>query len=92
MNVYDEIQAERTHQDQKYGGPSHDDKHTPQDWETHLHRHTDRLLAARRGPDFNKTQQGHYVVGPTEDYRKRLIKIAALAVAAIESWDRRGKK
>ena len=71
MNVYDEIKAEREHQDEKWGGPEHDDKHFRADWgEFILMRAED--LSFERG-----------------DYRRLLIETAALAVAAIESHDRR---
>jgi hypothetical protein len=32
MSVYDEIREEREAQDRKWGGPAHDDEHTPIDW------------------------------------------------------------
>lgn len=76
MNVYTEIHAERFRQDAKYGGPGHDDEHTPEDWLTFIRT---RGLSA----------ENHMRGGRADEYRRRLIQIAALAVAAAESWDRR---
>lgn len=73
MNVYDEIRAERAKQDEQWGGPDHDDEHSPQEWAQYLHK---QWLAAAHESELGG------------DYRGRLIKIAALAVAAAESYDR----
>jgi hypothetical protein len=32
MSVYDEIKEERERQDEKWGGPEHDDEHSVLDW------------------------------------------------------------
>jgi hypothetical protein len=67
--VYDEIRLERKAQDEKWGGPSHDDGHSGPDWASFIKQHA------------NKAFRG--------DYRKQMIRVAALAVAAIESFDRK---
>lgn len=75
-----EVFAERLHQDQRWGGPVHDDQHTPEEW-IHLLDH--------------QTTEADYAMLPCGDglpeYRVRLIKIAALAFAALEALDRAGK-
>ena len=72
--IFNEIEDERLHQDEKWGGPEHDDTHSPEEWWAILFDHCDRLV------DSGGQAEG--------DYRERLIKIAAIAVAAIQSWDR----
>jgi hypothetical protein len=67
-----EILDERLRQDSKWGGPSHDDHHTPDDWEQFIY---DRI---RRLPS-------------EKPFRHRMIEIAALAIAAVESYDRKAK-
>lgn len=74
MDVYEEIREERAHQDTKWGGAQHDDQHHPHDWLTYLVGHLGRAWSYPFEPDV---------------YRRQLIRVAALAVAAIESYDRR---
>ena len=72
MDVLAEIVGERAAQDVQWGGPGHDDKHTPSEWACILTEYVDRL--------------------PHDcpmDYRTSFIKIAAVAVAAVESHDRK---
>ena len=70
--VLAEVARERHRQDQKWGGPTHDDQHDPSDWLEYIH---------------NKKEKAHGAETDAE-YRKRMIQIAALAVAAVESLDR----
>lgn len=67
-----DILAERMKQDQQWGGPSHDDTHSTDDWMKYILYQIDR---SRYEPI-------------TEERRYRLVKIAALALAACESIDR----
>ena len=72
--VFDEVAAERERQDEKWG-PVHDDTHTTKAFLDFIHdKKTETTLAwfHQRDPDV----------------RKRLIQIAALAIAAVESIDR----
>lgn len=70
------IHAERRRQDELHGGPKHDDKHTPFDWELMVRKRLERAEHARgtTSPD---------------GWRAEMVTIAALAVAGIESLDRR---
>ncbi len=71
--IYSEIRNERTRQDKKWGGPDHDNNHSLSDWNR-----------------FIDHQQHEATYEPTlDDVRYRLIKIGALAVAAVESIDRK---
>ena len=72
-NIFAEIGRERQAQDEKWGGPAHDDKHTSYDWIAYLVRHT-----------------GKAVCWPwdAQVFRRQMVRVAALAVAAIEWVDR----
>lgn len=69
-----EVVGERIRQDQKWGGPEHDDEHSEDDWHTFIGERLD-----------------NGVNPPLEPYRHRMLEIAALAVAAVESFDRKAK-
>ena len=71
--VLDEIAEERARQDEKWGGPAHDDEHVTADWIRFINNQSVRV----HSPDG------------VDDSRSRLLKIAALAVAGIESIDRK---
>lgn len=77
-DVYVDIRAERERQDMQWGGPEHDDEHAPADW---LH-----FIDKQSTEGFLDDELGEQEPG---SYRMRLVKIAALAVAAIESHDRK---
>lgn len=72
--IWGAILAERHAQDLKWGGPENDDKNGDADWVRFIQRH---LLKAVDKP-FN-----------IEKFRKQMIRVAALAVAALEAIDRR---
>lgn len=75
-----EIQRERDYQDEKWGGPEGDDKRTPAEFAGYIMEY---LLAS--------TERA-----ARHDIRTRLVKVSALAAAAVEAMDRRtfgeGKK
>lgn len=89
--AYTDVIAERNRQDQQWDGPEHDDDHTSYDWSAFIHHHTAKLHLLRREHGRLRGEPHEWVEsdGPAPDYRERLVKIAALAVAAIESYDRR---
>lgn len=74
-NVLDEIAAERRRQDSKWGGPDNDDTYTPGIWVQLIQDYAgwSRVMAGMDSP---------------LKYRKRMMQVAALAVAAVESHDR----
>jgi hypothetical protein len=76
MTVYDDIRAERQRQDVKWGGPEHDDRHLVGDWVGLLDDRVHLLYSDNEA-------------GP--GYRRRLVQVAALAVAAVEAFDRVGR-
>lgn len=73
-----DIAAERAAQDEQWGGATHDDGHMAHDWLVFIGQQLKRARA-----DYAQ------VGGFPAPVRARLVKIAALAVAGIESIDRR---
>lgn len=73
-----DVAAERKRQDEKWGGPEHDDRKSPNDFVQHVQDYAGwaRVMAGMGGTEgANK-------------YRKRMVQVAALAVAAVEAMDR----
>ena len=67
-----EVDAERENQNGQWGGADHDDKHSLADWNRFI--------------DHQQHEATYEDTLP--QVRKRFIKMAALAVAAVESIDR----
>lgn len=67
------ILEEREAQDKQWGGPTHDDEHFPADWFHFINRQLGKLALP---------------VKDVTSFRRGLVKIGALAVAAIERCDR----
>ena len=74
--VYDEVLAERCAQDAEHGGPETDDRHSLNDW---------IAIAARH---LGLATNDKAVETPSR-FRRQMIRLAALAVAAVESFDRK---
>ena len=68
------VADERARQDEKWGGPAHDDQHTSHDWIAYIVRYSGR--AVTYGP-FDVLR-----------FREHMVQVAALAVAAAEWADR----
>jgi hypothetical protein len=73
--VLSEVRQERAMQDSLWGGPAHDDLHTPAGWMAVLCRHLG--LAADDAGGIDPAR-----------FRRQMVRVAALAVAAVESRDR----
>ncbi len=73
-----EIARERDAQDRQWGGVEHDDKNRPWDWLTYISKHIGKAVVYP--PDSKQA----LVV-----FRRELVKVASLAVAAIQAIDRR---
>jgi hypothetical protein len=80
LDVLEDILTERIRQDEKWGGIDHDDTHTFHDWSRYIQNQRDKI-------DDLILYGGEYKDVPS--IRKKFINIAALAVAAVESIDRR---
>lgn len=73
QKLYAAIELERQRQDAEWGGPAHDDEHSIQEWVGFIDRQSDAIYRTRDAGEA----------------RSRLVKVAALAVAAIESSERK---
>jgi hypothetical protein len=72
-SIYEQIANERIEQDKKWGGSSHDDCHQNWEWIAYITKHAGKaVMWPWNGPTF----------------RCQMVRVAALAVAAIEWYDR----
>lgn len=78
LSVLGEIARERVYQDEVWGGPEHDDTHTVRDWVT--------FIVAYLGKAVNRDSEWARNLSIS---RIALVKVAALCVAALESFDRK---
>lgn len=74
--IYGEITTERMAQDALGYGPEHDDHHTSFEWVA--------LIARHAGLGIEEGARGVDAVR----FRRQMVRVAALAVAAVESLDR----
>lgn len=86
QNVLFDVAKERGRQDEKYGGPAHDDSHTTGEFAGFIE---DRAYKIRCLDKANRERPINYGRGNLKNPRQLLVEIAALAVAAIESIDRK---
>jgi hypothetical protein len=77
-DIWEEIKTERASQDKRWGGPQHDDTHTARDW--------CYFLITKTGKAMGLSFMSDDISART--WRKCMVQVAALAVAAIESYDR----
>jgi hypothetical protein len=71
--VYVAIDAERDHQDKKWGGPDHDATHEVESWITYMRVYLRRAEEAMMGVNFSKAEA-----------MANVRKITALGVACME--------
>lgn len=74
--ILGEVVVKRAEQDEEWGGPDHDDQHRLVEWCDFIEIQSRKALEECRAVDV----------------RERLINIAALAVAAVQSHDRLAKR
>lgn len=79
--IYGEIATEREAQDARYGGEGHDDQHTFNDWIVLCCRYASKAAA------YPACSEGR-TVEDSKRFRANMIRVAALAVAAVEYVDR----
>ena len=77
--VLEQDKTERARQDEKWGGSANDDKHTIAEW----------VNLIKAYADWAEVMQG---MGSLDKARNRLVQVAAMAVAAVESVDRQSKQ
>lgn len=75
MSVYDEVRAEREYQDKKWGHANDDAMNTPFHWVTWISKYSTGFTDGTWNPS-------------KDAFRKSMIKVAATAIAAVESIDR----
>lgn len=71
QKIFDDVKEERKYQDEKHG-PEFDKKNTANDWSAYILTYLANATAMPTG---------------SKEYRKLMIKVAALAFAAIEIHD-----
>jgi hypothetical protein len=74
--IYAQVEQERVAQDKEWGGPEHDDENTAGGWLEILRKHWAKANAAPL--DHHEPL-----------FRQQMIRVAALAVATVEWFDRR---
>ena len=79
MSIYDEIKAERDYQDERWGHDIDDAFNTPWMWCAYIVQYATKWMVGTFAPLGQKT---------VDDFRTKMVKTAALAIAAIESIDR----
>jgi hypothetical protein len=75
--ILDEIRVERARQDTIWGGPAHDDTHTNHDWISFIIKQLGKAVISTGACGWDHLT-----------FRHQMLKVAALAVAAIEWCDR----
>lgn len=75
ISILEDINDERIRQDFQWGGQKHDDTHTVGQWRELRGKYEKRAIVAHKSDKYLRE-------------REDLLKIAALAVAQIESLDR----
>jgi hypothetical protein len=78
MTAYDDILRERVRQAEKHGGPERDDQHGPHDWITFIAMHA----------GLGRVREDDTEGMALDRFRKQMVIVAALTLAAIESTDR----
>lgn len=77
--IYSEIESERHYQDTKWGVGTDDTVNTPWMWVSYIAAYATKWMVGTFAPLKRET---------TYDFRAKMVKTAAIAVAAIESLDR----
>ena len=78
-NIFEEIEQERELQDKQWGGITHDDNHSFSDWIAFIVKHLGKAVLDYKQPA--EVREGRF--------RYQMIRIAALAIAAIQATERR---
>ena len=73
LSIYEEIHNERIAQDDKWGGPRVDDANRNNDWVAYIAKHVGSAVSLPWDKDR---------------FRVQMIRVGALAVAAVEWCDR----
>ncbi len=85
--IFGEILTERSHQDKIWGGLEYDDNHSELEWNELITDYNGRGAVAMENEPVD--EQGTTLGPEPSRWRKQMIRVAALALAAVESFDRR---
>lgn len=77
--IFNAIDKEREYQETRWGNTADDTKNTPNDYAAYIAHHSTRWFTGGFAP---------YSQSAVDTFRAQMIKVAAIAVAAIESLDR----
>lgn len=77
--IFVQIDAERAYQQQRWGDTTDDTKNTPWMWVAYIARYATSWMVGSF-PPIKRAE--------TDSFRKFMLKVATIAVAAIESIDR----
>ena len=81
--IFNEVSEERSAQDKQWGGPEHDDTNSCWNWILYILSHARAGGAKVRGvPAMKDIPEALHL------FRYQMVRVAALAIAAIESVDR----
>jgi len=83
--IYSEVEAERRQADETYGGVAHDDGHLPNDWVVLVTRYAGKAAAYPVCVDV-------WGEADRERFRANMLRVASVAISAIEYADRRAGK
>lgn len=92
--IFEEIRKERANQDAQWGGPTHDDELDNIVWADCINKQTRKLVQNTYEQEvfeerpFNR-EYLERVEASEAAQRRALLKVAALAVAALEAMDRK---
>lgn len=78
-DVYEEIKAERSYQNDRWGTASDDSRNTPWMWAAYIAQYATKWMRGSFAPILSEE---------TNAFRTCMIKVASIAVAAVESIDR----
>lgn len=95
LSIGRKILDERDRQDEQWGGPKHDDTHDEYEWLSYMGHQADKISEILWANGFYGFQSQQDTTRKPVAYpltRQHFVKIAALAVAAIESLDRKSAK
>jgi hypothetical protein len=79
LKIFDEIYAEREYQKKRWGDELDDKYNTPLMWVAYLTQYATKWITGSFLPFDRKV---------TDSFRSSMIKVATLAIAAVESLDR----
>lgn len=87
VSLVREVFEERARQDEQWGGPAHDDTHTPADWLVYIDKQVDCARNDAAAAEHSNKPDAQGVADAR--MRARLVKIAALALAGLASYERK---